>query len=142
MEKVFNDEILKNKRGITLIALVITIIIILIIALATLREETGLLSLVSSNKTEVIEKDIEEYVLSEYSQLLSNTTISQSPGDLLSALKNKIEEDNVSKTGKAKFEVIGISEPDSTNYTITIRYQGVEKVVDLSKYNEGRLFFD
>lgn len=142
MEKVFNDEKLKNKRGITLIALVITIIIILIIAFATLREETGLLSLVSSNKTEVIEKDIEEYVLSEYSQLLSNTTISQSPGDLLSALKNKIEEDNVSKTGKAKFEVIGISEPDSTNYTITIRYQGVEKVVDLSKYNEGRLFSD
>lgn len=71
-QKKKNKEInLKGKKGITLIALVITIIILLIlagVAIATLTGDNGLLQKTTSSKEKNEEAEIEEQIKLAYTE--------------------------------------------------------------------------
>ena len=103
-------KILKNSKGITLIALVITIIVLLILAgvtIATLTGDNGILGKANEAKTRTNEKDEEEQIKIGYSEyLIAKQTGEQSDLKISGATVTGKEGDwkiEFDKTGKGYY---------------------------------------
>lgn len=134
------DFNLNKKKGITLITLVIIIIVILILAAITIsiiNNKENIISISRVSKQDAIKKNIEEYVLAKYQQIITHTNLVNNE-DILNLLEQKILEDN---SIKDSIEHFTIKSKDLENYTITIEHQGVEFTVDLKKYESGELIY-
>lgn len=128
-------KILKNSKGITLIALVITIIVLLILAaisIATLTGENGILTQANKAKTETDEKGALEEVQLEVKGSFDNN------GNYSSSLAKTNLENNLKATvadkgnGKLKVEYKG--------YTFNVDINGDVKIksnIDYSKLKVG-----
>jgi len=128
-------KILKNSKGITLIALVITIIVLLILAaisIATLTGENGILTQANKAKTETDEKGALEEVQLEVMGSFDNN------GNYSSSLAKTNLENNLKATvadkgnGKLKVEYKG--------YTFNVDINGDVKIksnIDYSKLKVG-----
>ena len=129
---------MKNKKGITLIALVTTVIVMLILAsivIASLSSEDNFIRQALGSKEDTIIESTKEYVKSSYSQVLTNPSLDKDPIDELEII---IANDNIGKKEEEQFIIKSI---DKTNNKIIVEHQGVETEIELEIIPDGNLDF-
>ena len=130
---------MKNKKGITLIALIITVIVMLILAsivIASLSSEDNFIRQALGSKEDTIIESTKEYVKSSYSQVLTNPSLDKDPIDELEII---IANDNIGKKEEEQFIIKSI---DKTNNKIIVEHQGFEVEINLGTLaNNGKLDF-
>lgn len=129
---------MKNKKGITLIALVTTVIVMLILAsivIASLSSEDNFIRQALDSKEDTIIESTKEYVKSSYSQVLTNPSLDKDPIDELEII---IANDNIGKKEEEQFIIKSI---DKTNNKIIVEHQGVETEIELEIIPDGNLDF-
>ncbi len=125
-----------NKKGITLIALVVTIIVMMVLAgivLAVLSTDDNFISKALGTKKESVEGSIKEYVLSSYTQVITNPDLDKDPID---ELEERIMLENEGKKEEEKFVIKFI---DKENKIIIIEHQGVEVEINLTVVEDGKI---
>ena len=122
LKKVLRFQKTKKEKGITLIALVITIIVLLILAgvtIATLTGENGILTKANDAKEEtIIAQEKEQIALAQSSSVLENGE-NFTTGEFRNELKNIAGKDKVTVTNakdKEGEEVIKIHYKDTDHY--------------------------
>ena len=117
-------ETLKRNKGITLIALVVTIIVLLILAgisISMLTGQNGILTNASKAKNETGDAQIEEKVKLSVGDALTRGTGTLEDENLKSALNSYI--------GKDKYSIRGDKE---NGWTVTVTVKENEKSYDIS----------
>ena len=82
-----------NKKGITLIALVVIIVVMLMLAsvvIASLSSDDNFILQAQGSKKDSTEENIREYVLSSYSQVLTNPSLDRDSIDELEDRKSVV----------------------------------------------------
>lgn len=131
---------MKNQKGITLIALVITIIVLLILAgvsIAMLTGENGLLTKASNAKTETTQKEAEEVVKIAVGTILANkydpTSGTNDPKDINAANLEAVIEKDTGVEVTVEQETTGDPATPTGNLIITYK----EKTVKINA--EGKI---
>lgn len=129
---------LKNKKGITLIALVITIIVLLILAgvsIATLTGENGILTKVSDSKAENKKGEERDQITLAYNAARTEKLSKGDSGKITKEeLKNELKYNGItianSKISQNEVGTITVEMPSGNKYTATqdgvIKYIGTE----------------
>ena len=111
-EKMKNSIKSERQKGITLIALVITIIVLLILAavsIATLTGENGILTKASGAKVENAHASVKEAMRLEYTEYIFEKNQGQSTGTLIDYLQGKKIIGEAGEDGKYKIDVEKLS---------------------------------
>lgn len=128
---------MKNQKGITLIALVITIIVLLILAgvsIAMLTGQNGLLTKASNAKTETTQKEAEEVVKIAVGTILANkydpTASASDPKDINAENLIAVIEKDTGETVTVEPEKNGTGESATPTGNLIITYK--EKTVKIN----------
>lgn len=115
---------MKNKRGITIISLIVTIVVLLIlvgVSVSTFRPNSGIIKRARMAKTGAINKELKEYLSLIRDNILAGGTIGGNA--VLDKIKAQVDAENATKDEIKKIIIQGSSFDDvAGEYIFQIKY--------------------